>query len=120
MDTMTIRQLAEKYPVCSNQVSSISAWQQILERWRTDNKLEQRKHWRYGPSETGSRQLSRYYNVARIVRLICLEARAHNPRPRPRVSLLYQEYFDEFAEILQKEADIAKEAKEAREQANQA
>lgn len=98
METLNYRQLADRFPVCPNSESSLEAWQKLLWRWREDGKLEQRKHWRYGPSIEGNNQPTRYYNLAKIVRLICVEARGK--MVRPRIGFLYTEYFDEFTEIL--------------------
>lgn len=104
MEMLNYKSLSERFPICNNGVSSDQAWSLLLRRWRTDGKIKERFHWRYGPSVEVTNKPTRYYDLLKVVKLVCIEARADSPRPR--VSFLYQSYFDEFAAIL-KEANSA-------------
>lgn len=95
---MNYRQLSVKFPLCLVGESSDQAWASLLLRWRDEKKLELKRHWKYGPSVEGNNQPTRYYDVPRVVRLVCLEARTK--LPRPRIAFLYTEYFDELAAVL--------------------
>lgn len=106
MDMLNYKQLSDKFPVCPVDESSDMAWASLLHRWRDEGKIKERIHWRYGPGVDSNRP-TRYYDVPKVVRLICLEARGK--LSRARISFLYQEYFDQFAAILQ-EANAANAA----------
>jgi hypothetical protein len=105
MDMLNYRDFSKKFPVCPKGESSDQAWASLLLQWRGKGKLELKRHWRYGPSIDGNNQPTRYYDVPRVVRLVCLEARS--PTPRPRIAYLNTEYYDDFSAILA-EANAAK------------
>lgn len=91
-------QFAQRFPICPNGLSSADAWAYLLKKWRDEGKLVERKHWRYGPAVEGGRNLTRIYDLRRVIRLVVAEHQAGNPRPR--IAFLCQNYTKELADIL--------------------
>lgn len=95
MELLGFMQFSEKYPLCGDEDSSRTAWARILQQWREKGLLKERIHWRHTQVNG---QLCRAYNPRKVILLLCAEARG--PRPRPRISCLYDTHMDAFVELL--------------------
>lgn len=98
MEMLSYRQFSARFPLNNNCLSSHDAWAYLLKRWRDEGKLEEKKHWKWGPPLDDARNLTRLYDLRRVAKLIVLEHQKGNPRPR--IAFLCQSYTKDLADIL--------------------
>lgn len=94
MELLSYGQFSDRFPL--DCVESGEAWAKLLRKWRDDGKLIERNHWKHARVNG---ELVRVYNSNKVIRLIITEARGYNSRPR--ISYLYQNYLEEFVQMLE-------------------